>query len=61
MVYRIGIYNYLLIYNKGGDKMNWFESDNREEDIYSDDIEELVDNDQLTTGELGFMTGYNSA
>ena len=32
-----------------------------EPDIYSGDLDELLENDELSISELGFMSGYNGS
>lgn len=38
--------------------MGWHEED--EEDVYSDNVDELLENDELSPQEHGFMSGYNA-
>ena len=37
------------------------EYDEKEEDVYSDHLDNLLEDDELSSSELGFMSGYNNA
>lgn len=37
------------------------EIDECERDVYSTEIDELLEDDELSPAELGFMSGYNKA
>ena len=42
-------------------EMEWFESVEDDDDIYTEYSQELLDNDEITGQENAFMFGYNDA
>lgn len=41
--------------------MNWYEDFDEDEDVYSDKDQTLIDNDEISPSECGFMSGYNNS
>ena len=64
IVYGTSIYILLFLYKLetiGVRKMNWHEDFSDEEDVYSGNAQDLLDNDEISSAEFGFMHGYNDS